>query len=306
MQTENIVVKSEFDGLDLHVTVKKPQGEIKGIFQILHGMAEFRERYEELENIVCQQGYIAVCHDHRGHGDSVKKIEDRGYFYDTSAKAIVEDCVCVTKKIQELYPNLPVVLFGHSMGSMIARCYLQEHDDLLEKAIICGTPKNNPLSGFAIALTNLIILFKGDKHRSRFLAYAATGHGNNRFKGEGKGAWLSHDRENIEWFYNHPKGRNHFTCNGFLNLFKLMRQTFKKKAYCVQNSDLPILFISGSEDAVLGGEKAFEKTVNALKKVGYTSVCGKLYEGMRHEIHNDLKKQETFQDILSFLENGRI
>ena len=106
------------------------------------------------------------------------------------------------------------------MGSMIVRCYIQEHDDLLKKLIVCGSPANNPLSSVAIALTKTIALFKGDKHKSKMLAYLSTGKGNDRFKGEGKGAWLSHNRENIEAFYAHRKGKNRFTCNGFENLFK--------------------------------------------------------------------------------------
>jgi len=299
---ENFIVKSDFDGLELHVSVVLPEGERKGILQILHGMGEFRQRYEEFAKFFALHGYIVVCHDHRGHGDSVKSEKDFGYFYEKSGRAIVGDCACVTREIQSRYPSLPVYLFGHSMGSMIARCYLQEHDALLTKAVICGSPCKNPLVDMAIALTKCIILFKGDRHRSKFLSYVTTGKGNERFKGEGRGAWLSHDRENIEWFYSHPKGRKGFTCNGFLNLFRLMKNTYTKSLYRVQNPTLPIRFISGSEDAVLGSEEKWLKTQGFLRKAGYKNVTGKLYEGMRHEIHNDTTKEEVLADLLAFLE----
>jgi alpha-beta hydrolase superfamily lysophospholipase len=209
--------------------------------------------------------------------------------------------VAVTKAITAQYPNLPVYLFGHSMGSMIARCYLQEYDFLLKKVIICGSPANNPLSGLAIAITKGIILCKGDRHRSKFLAYVSTGRGNNKYKGEGRGAWLSHNRESIEWFYDNRKGKQGFTCNGFLNLFYLMKNTYTNKFYRVQNENLPILFVSGSDDQVLGSEKRWQSALSRLRKVGYQSVSGKLYEGMRHEIHNDLKKEEVLADLLAFL-----
>ncbi len=301
MEIQTFLLNSPVDNLPLKVAVLEPDGEKKGIFQIVHGMSEYWERYEEMMRFFASHGYVAVCHDQRGHGDSVYKEEDRGYFYETSGKAIVEDCVAVTLEMKKRY-RLPVYLYGHSMGSMIVRCYLHEHDDLLEKLVVCGTPSNNPLAGVAIALTKTIALFKGDTHRSKMLAYLSTGKGNERFEGEGKGAWLSHNRENIEAFYSHPKGNNRFTCNGFENLFKLMKNTYNKKKYQVKNPTLPIFFVSGSEDAVLGGEKQFDKTVEKMRKIGYQNVTQKLYQGVRHEIHHDLSKDEVLADLLAFIE----
>lgn len=305
MEKKDFTLVSEADGLTLHGTVYEPNGEKKGIFQILHGMGEYRERYAELMEFFARNGYVAVCHDHRGHGDSVKTSEDIGYFYDTKAQAIVEDSAQVTQWLKKEYPDLPVTLFGHSMGSMIARCYLQKYDTLVDKAIVCGSPSENPLAGVAIGLTKCIALFCGSRHRSKTLSYLSTGKGDKNFPGEKKGAWLSHNRENIDAFYSHPKGKHRFTCNGFENLFRLMKNTYKKKLYHVQNPELPIKFVSGGDDAVLGDEVKWLKAIESLRDVGYRNVSGKLYEGLRHEIHNEPDNREVLTDLLAFAESKR-
>jgi len=300
MKIEKFTVKSEFDGLELSGIIYEPDGEKKGVIQILHGMCEYKERYDEIMRFFAENGYVVACHDQRGHGDSVKDDGDLGYFYDKRGKAIIEDAAQVTKSLKSRYPDLPVTLYGHSMGSMVARCYLQKYDTLVEKAVISGSPNKNPLAGVAIALTKLIVLFKGDRYRSPMLTYLSTGKGNDRFKGEGKGAWLSRNRENIETFYKSPKNLR-FTCNGFLNLFTLMKRTYTRKLYQTGAPKLKILFVSGSDDAVLGGKKGWEKTLAFMRKVGYECVQGKLYEGMRHEVHNELERAGVFADLLEFV-----
>ncbi len=302
MLCKSLVLESEFDEIPLHVLVYEPKEEKKGVIQILHGMCEYKERYESFMRYFAEHGFVAVCHDQRGHGDSVRSIQDWGYFYETSGNAIVEDAAQITRWIRAEYPALPITLFGHSMGSMVARCYLQNYDTLVDKAIVCGSPTKNPLAGVAIALTKCIALFRGKRHRSKMLSYLSTGKGNKNFPNEKKGAWLSSNRVNIDEFYSNPKGGYRFTCNGFENLFKLMKNTYRKKGYKVQNAALPIQFVSGADDAVLGGKENFEKTVAFMREVGYQNVTGKLYEGLRHEIHNEIDNGEVLNDLLAFAE----
>lgn len=300
MQTKNYTLTSDFDGLTLHVLVVEPNGERKGIFQILHGMCEYKERYLPLMEFFAANGYVAVCHDQRGHGDSVLDEKDRGYFYEYSGNAIVDDAAQVTRFIKTEYPNLPVTLFGHSMGSMVARCYLQKYDRQVEKAIICGSPSKNPMAGMAIFVEKCIRLFKGARHRSKMLAYLSTGKGDENFPGEGKGAWLSRNREIIDEYYASPKSNYKFTCNGFENLFKLMRNTYHKNLYAVKNPDMPILFVAGGDDAVIVSKEKWLDAIEFMRKVGYTNVDGKLYDGYRHEIHNDIGNEVPLADLLAF------
>ncbi len=299
MKQETFTLVSNADGLTLHALLVAPDKNAKGVIQILHGMCEYKERYQDFMDFFASHGFIVVCHDQRGHGDSVREECDLGYFYDAKAQAIVQDAAQVTEWIKNRYPDLPITLFGHSMGSMVARCYLQEYDMLVDKAIICGSPAKNPMTAIAIGLTKAIALFRGKRHRCKTLSYLSTGRGNHQFPSEGKGAWLSKNRENISAFYSNPKGSKRFTCNGYENLFRLMKNTYSSKLYKVQNPSLPIHFVSGSEDPVLGGAKNFDKAIEFMKKVGYEQVSGKLYQGLRHEIHNEIENEEVLADLLA-------
>ncbi|MBR2442358.1 MAG: alpha/beta fold hydrolase [Clostridia bacterium] len=302
MTIKEFTVISSYDSLPLQGILFIPDSP-KGIVQILHGMVEYKKRYEPFMRFLAENGYIAACHDHRGHGDSVLTADDYGWFGDLSANAIVEDGVEVTKYLKSQYPNLPIALFGHSMGSMVARCYIQEHDLEIDKLILSGSPCKNPLAGMGIAMEKCVRLFRGGRHRSKLLAFLSTGNGDKNFKGEGEGAWLTRDRSVVEAFHSDKKCGFVFTCNGFENLFKLLKYSYTKKRYKVFNPTLPTLIVSGEADPVLGGKKKWEQLVAFSKDLGYTSVETKLYGDMRHEILNEIGKEEVQKDILRFLEN---
>ena len=302
MEIKEFTVVSDFDGLELKGIVYEPSSPPKGIIQFAHGMVEYKKRYENAMRIFAENGYVAACHDHRGHGDSVEKDEDRGWFRDRSGRAIVEDCAQVTKYLRAQYPDLKLTLFGHSMGSMVVRCYLREHDDLIDKLVVCGSPSNNPFSGVAVGLAKLTRVFKGERHRSKMFAYLATGKGSEEFKKAGKGSWLTRDQAVADAFAADPKCQFTFTVNGYENLFNLMKYTYKKRGYQVQNPTLPIHFIAGSDDAVILSDLKWFNAIEFLRKVGYESVSGKLYEGMRHELLNEIGKEEVFADVLAFME----
>ena len=302
MNKNKLRIKSPFDGIELVCTVYEPDGEAKGILQMVHGMCEHSARYQTMMEYFAQKGYIVAIHDQRGHGETAVTIEDRGWFNDKNAKAVVDDVVAVTHELKRLYPNLPVYLFGHSMGSMVVRCYIQNNDTEIKKLIVCGSPSSNPMAGLAVLIAKTIGLIKGERYRSGMLAYLSTGKGDKQFEGEGHGAWLNHDRENVEAYYNDPYCGFIFTCNGFENLFRLMKNTYTKGLYKVKNPELPIHFISGSEDAVLVDENKWLQAHNSLRDAGYKNVSGKLYHGLRHEIHNEPEKETVFEDILKFIE----
>ena len=130
MQKLCFTIPSAYDELPLSCLVYEPDETPKGIVQLVHGMCEHKERYEELMAFLCENGYVVACHDHRGHGDSVRSQEDWGWFGDTTGEAVVNDAVQFTEYLKEKYPDIPVTLFGHSMGSMVVRCYIQKHEML--------------------------------------------------------------------------------------------------------------------------------------------------------------------------------
>ena len=167
MKIEKFTLNSLYDSLPLSCCAYLPEGEPKGIFQIVHGMCEYKERYDDFMRFLAENGLIAAAHDHRGHGKSVKEEADLGWFGDKKARAVVEDAVLVTRKLKERYPNLPVTLFGHSMGSMVVRCYIQNYDDEIDRLIVCGSPSKNPFAAAGVAMAKSVALVKGERHSFR-------------------------------------------------------------------------------------------------------------------------------------------
>ncbi len=302
MQTEKIRLTSPADGLELNVLIAKPDsGEVKGIIQIAHGMCEYVARYLPMMEYFTANGYIVAGNDHRGHGESVRAAEDLGWFYEKHGKAIVQDLVAVTKYLKNRYPGMPLTLFGHSMGSMASMVYLQENDGLIDKLVLSGSPTKNPMAGIAVFLSDVIALFKGARHRSKTLYSLSIGAYEKRYQKEGKAAWLSVGKPNVEKYVADPLCSYVFTCNGFRNLFCLLKNAYVGKRYKVEKSELPILFIAGGDDPVIGSEKQWLEAQTFLKKQGYQRVDGKLYAGFRHELLNEDDPAPFLADLLAFL-----
>lgn len=308
MQKREFTLQSKYDNLALSCAEYTAEGvtqtNAKGVVQIVHGMCEYKERYEGFIDYLTQNGYIVFAHDHRGHGGSVTANENLGYFGDKKGEAIVDDAALVTDEIRRLHPGLSVTLFGHSMGSLVVRAYIQKYEDKIDKLIVCGSPSKNSLAGFGLMLNGVISAFRGKKYRSRLMANASTGGGDDKFPGEGKNAWLTRDKTVVEKYNADEKCNFVFSCNGFSNLLHLVKNAYKKKKYPVKHSDLPIFFMAGADDPVIGSEKKWLEAQQFLRDVGYKNVTGKLYPKMRHEILNELGKEQVYADALAFIEKS--
>lgn len=308
MQKREFTLQSKYDNLALSCAEYTAEGvtqtNAKGVVQIVHGMCEYKERYEGFIDYLTQNGYIVFAHDHRGHGGSVTANENLGYFGDKKGEAIVDDAALVTDEIRRLYPGLSVTLFGHSMGSLVVRAYIQKYEEKIDKLIVCGSPSKNSLAGVGLMLNGVISAFHGKKYRSRLMANASTGGGDDKFPGEGKNAWLTRDKTVVEKYNADEKCNFVFSCNGFSNLLHLVKNAYKKKKYPAKHSDLPIFFMAGADDPVIGSEKKWLAAQQFLRDVGYKNVTGKLYPKMRHEILNELGKEEVYADALAFIEKS--
>jgi alpha-beta hydrolase superfamily lysophospholipase len=301
MTIEKFTVVSDYDGIELSAVAYIPETP-KGIVQIEHGMCEHKGRYDAFMRFFAEHGYIVVAHDHRGHGESVKSNDDFGFFGDPTGEGIVEDAAQITREIKARFGDLPVTLFGHSMGSLVVRCYIQKYDDRIEKLIVCGSPSKNPLAGVAIALTKMIAKCKGERHRSKTLFKLSTGGNDKNFKGEGVCAWLTRDRKVVEEYLASEGCGYIFTANGYLNLFSLLKHTYEGDRYALKNKTLPIFFVAGSDDPVIVSEEKWAKAQAFLREIGYENVSGKLYHQFRHEILNEIGKEEVYANLLSFVE----
>ncbi len=300
IKQEKITLYSNVDNLPLEVEIIAPENNIHGIVQISHGMAEHKERYEDFMKFLAKNGYVTVIHDHRGHGKSVQSDSELGYFYTEDINAIVEDLHSVTTMIQQQYPKLPLYLFSHSMGTLVARNYLKQYDDEISKLILCGPPTKNSTVNLAIMMANISKKVHGEQYRNHLLNNLAFGSANKRF-GE-VNAWLSSDSSEVERYQQDPLCGYIFTNNGFLNLSRLLKEAFNPQGWRLSNPNLPILLIAGADDPVIQNETKFYQLKEFLGQVGYQNISSNLYKEMRHEILNEKNRQKVYQDVLEYLQ----
>lgn len=302
MQVQQYEITSHMDGLGIDTILAIPEQKPIGIVQLVHGMAEHKERYLSLMEYLCDQGYVCVIHDHRGHGGSIRSKEDYGYFYADGKEAIVEDVHQVTQWVKKRYPELPNYLFGHSMGSLIARCYVKKYDNEINGLIVCGSPSNNVLAGLAILLCKIMIKIKDDHARGDLFQKIAFGAYNRGFNPEfSPNDWISENRENVKDYDADEKCGFIFTLNGFLNLFLLVKETYSKKGWNLKNPSLPVFFLSGAKDPCMNTREAFEDAVRFMRQMGYRNTKAKLYPDMRHEIFHEDDKEQVYKDIVTLL-----
>ena len=280
-------------------------GEIKAVLQIAHGMAEHGERYEELGAYLCEAGYAVIINDHVGHGRSVKSDDDLGYFNGDKNKAgigFVEDVHKLTLIAKEEFGK-PVILMGHSMGSFVARHYITKYSSDIAGAIICGTSGPNPAAGAGILVASLIEKIKGSKFKSEFINGLAFGAYNKRFEGRTPFDWLSVNKENIDKYIADPYCGFLFTLSGYKNLFEVLQFVSANEWYGAVPSTLPMYLIAGSEDPVGTYGKGVKTVYDKLKETGHKNVDIKLYEGLRHEIHNEDERFTVYADIIKWCDS---
>lgn len=303
MNKENFKIKSDFDGLDLDVLLYIPE-DIKGIVQLAHGMSDHKERYIYFMEKLCEAGYVACINDHRGHGKSIKNENDLGYFYDSTGQAIVDDCHQITLYLKNRFKNVPFILFGHSMGSLVVRAYTRKYDNDIDKLIVCGSPSANPLVNVALALIDLEMKVKGDRHISKTMEAMSTGAYDKAYPNEGHNSWLSINKQNVINYNNDHLCGYPFTLNGYRNLSILMKETYTNKGWLVSKPNLPIMFISGSGDPCAVSKEEWLKSIESMKSHGYNNVSYKMYEGIRHEILQEDCRDEIIKDIINFINNN--
>lgn len=294
---------SEADGLEISVMAVIPDVKpYRAVVQIVHGMSEHKERYLPFMEYLAGQGYLTVIHDHRGHGKSVRDKADLGYTYGGGAQAILQDIGTVNREIHVRYPQLPLILMGHSMGSLAVRAFASKYDDQIDMLIVCGSPSYNAAMPFGVFLARLEQAVRGPRHRSKLIEAMAFGAGAAKFKNDKNcRAWICSDPEVAKEYKRSELCGFTFTDDGYLALFELMRQAYDVQHFSCTYPKMPVLFVSGAEDPCLIDVRHFAKTVKAMRRAGYQDVKGKLYPKMRHEILNEIGKEQVYRDIVTYM-----
>lgn len=283
-------------------------GAVYGVIQLVHGMQEHIGRYEEMAEYLTGHGFLVVGHDHLGHGKSVRDDRHRGYFCKKKpSEVLVADIHQVTAITKRAYPDLPYFIFGHSMGSYLLRRYLTVYSADVDGAIICGTgsvPDAN--CRFGMAVCAFIAMFRGWHYRSKLVKGATFGKSYAKFCMDAsvpENSWLCNDPERVIKFYSDPLSGFDFTLNGYYGLFSTVSYDNQEKNIKQIRTDLPVFFISGSEDPVGDAGIGVKRVYQQYKKAGLKDVTMKLYEGDRHELINEPDRETVFADIWEWVKS---
>lgn len=293
---------SQRDGTGLACVMVTPDGEPRGLVQLAHGMAEYKERYLPFMKFLAAHGYASLINDHRGHGASVGSPRDLGYFNRDGASALVDDLHQMTLWFREKYPGKKLILFGHSMGSLAVRVYRQKYEADIDALVVCGSPGRNPATGAGLLLNRVMTLVKGERYISPLFVQMTTGSFSKAFPSpDTKNAWLSTNQDNVARYDADPLCGFPFTLNGYRALLELMRDAYRPAP--AGKPDLPVHFISGEEDPCAPDRKGFEDAVRRMRNDGYRRVTAKMYPGMRHELLNHTNCQLVYDDLLAIFDD---
>jgi alpha-beta hydrolase superfamily lysophospholipase len=277
-----------------------PDGEVKGILQISHGMLEHMDRYHEFASYLAAKGILVAGNDHLGHGYSLRSEEDRGYFCrDNGNKTVIEDMHKLNLILKNEYKDIPCFFLGHSMGSFLLRQYITIYNEKLDGVIIMGTGNQTyALLKAGIIITRLIALFKGWRYRSSFVNKLAIGNNNIKFDPARTSVdWLSKDNNKVDDYIADKKIDFVFTLNAYYNMFKGMESLYKESNLQNMDKELPVIFMSGAKDPVGNFGKDVKNVYEDFKVMGMKYLDIKIYDDDRHEVLNEIDRETVYRDI---------
>lgn len=281
-------------------------GSPRAVLQVAHGMAEHSGRYRRLAAAACARGLAVVADDHRGHGATISADDERGHTGDEASwRQLLRDQDTVRDEIARTWPDAPVVLLGHSWGSLIVRGSLPRCDRRrVVGAIVLGTA-GDPGPGARVA--RLLALAearaRGPRHPSAVLESQVLAPYNVPFApGRTVVDWLSRDDDEVSAYLADPLCG--FTCTAgfYRDLLEGGLAVSSRRAFESVPNDLPLLIASGAEDPVGGAGKGVVQVATRMRRAGVRDVTLRLYPGARHELLNETNREEVTRDLLAWIE----
>ena len=292
---------------DIQAVICRPDnGEYDTVLVIHHGMAEHRKRYEPFIQFLCENGTAVYMYDMANHGASNKDLALTGWFGEKDGwLGLIEDLRTTVLRAKEENPGKKLIVMGHSMGSFICRLYTARYpEDGFDGAIYMGTGGPNPAAAAGKALAAVIGAVRGKKHKSKLLAQMAFGTYGKRFEGRTGYDWLTREKEIVDRYVADPYCGYLFTVQGMHDLIEANTASNAEEWYGGVPSDLPILLISGEEDPVGNYGSGVKAVAEQLKKTGHTRVTLKLYPECRHEVLNELNRDQVMADVLAWIRDA--
>lgn len=293
------------DGHVIYAFCREPEGKAKGHIHLLHGMAEHIGRYEMMVNFFIQQGYIVSGHDHRGHGKTANINGARGHFADQYGfQRVVEDAYEIITFLKRKYPTEKFILFGHSMGSFIARRYIQLYGYQVDLVVLSGTGDDNGVARYAgQALGQFLGRKNGYERPNKLLDQLVFGGFNRGIKKPAtKFDWLSKNQTHVFSYISDEYCGFIPTTRFFLDLFEGLGIIHNKKEIARIPKSLPILLFGGTDDPVGKNGKSLWKVARQYDGAQIKDVTVLLFEDGRHELINDTTRQTVIHTMLEWIE----
>lgn len=295
---------SGIDQIQLHCSYWLPDGDIKAIIQIAHGMAEHGARYARLAASLNAEGFAVYANDHRGHGKSITQGQAPGHMADEDSwNKTVDDLDLLNTEIQQRHPNTPIVLLGHSMGSFLTQSYLRKYRDNIAAAALSAS--NGP-PGILGKVAQLIIRIEklrlGKNGHSALMSAMTFKAFNKSFKpNRTEFDWLSRDDAEVDKYVADPLCGFECSVASWQGMLDALTIIASQQALSEMHKTKPIYVISGTEDPVGENSKGVKRLLAAYEKHQFTNITGKFYSGARHELFNESNSDEVTADFITWV-----
>lgn len=270
------------------------------VIQVLHGLGEHALRYEEFAAACDERGIAVVAHNHRGHG----ALENFGHFADSDGwREVIADVLQVRQDIASLYPKVPVVLLGHSMGSYIAQCFVMRHGGNNAALILsASTLRSHAELGNAHMAAMVFSALTGKRRVSPLLNKMALGKVNDAFGPARTGyEWISRDEAEVDRYVADPLCGGQYSNQLWSDLTGGLLEISSAQAFGSVRADMPILIMGGGSDP-LGGQSGLSRLADAYRQSGHDNVTLTIYPGGRHEMLREINRDAVMTDIIAWVE----
>ena len=292
------------DGTSLYVNQWLPAQAPRAVLMLAHGMAEHSARYARFADFLNLHGIGLFGHDQRGHGQTAQHGLLGHYADHHGWHKVVGDLASLNHHIRQQFPRTPILLYGHSMGSYIGMAYLMQHSCSLQGAILSGSNyQASPLKYLAArSIARLESLRQGRRGRSRLLNWLTFGRFNQACQPRHSAFdWLSRDAAEVQRYLDDPLCGFLCTNQLWLDLLGGLLQISQMEQLAQIDPQLPLLVTGGQCDPVSQGRR-LQELAEALRLAGAQQVSLHVYEQARHELLNEINRQQVSEDLLAWIE----
>ena len=306
MVSSQVFTFSSSDGVHAVSAVRwLPEGQPRAVVQLVHGISEHMGRYDGFARFLTEHGFVVVGHDHLGHGRTAADPSEYGWFGEKGGwKYVVKDVRALRERTGAEFPGLPYFLLGHSMGSFVVRGYLMFWPGTVDGAILSGTGQEPPLTVAAgRVLSALLSRVKGTKAHSPLLDSLSVGRYNKQFKSLRTSAdWISRDEAVVDAYRADPLCRFLPTVGMYHDMMVGLQLLARPENLRRMDPDTPVLFFSGDRDPVGANGAGVKKVAGWFKDAGVKDLTVTLYPGGRHEMLNEINRDQVYADVLGWIE----